>query len=103
MLVLARLRALFLPILVGVIITACGVGGFSRGVFQGNVMGKTIDEIVAQFGKPASQDMSQPDAPKIVYLKKTFDPDNGNKEDAKTIISFRKEGSKIVAFDLDFE
>ncbi len=98
-----QLRRATIAILIGLVIAACGVGGFSRGIFQGNVVGKTVDEVISQFGEPASKDLSKPDAPKIVYLKKTFDPDNGNKEDARTIINFRKEGGKVVAFDLDFE
>ncbi len=98
-----QIRCAVVATLVAVALAACGVGGYSRGIFQGNVVGKTVDEVIAQFGEPASKDLSKPDAPKIVYLKKTFDPDNGNKEDAKTIISFRKEGAKVVAYDLDFE
>lgn len=43
MAVLVSLRRAVIVTLVGIALAACGVGGYSRGIFQGNVVGKTVD------------------------------------------------------------
>jgi hypothetical protein len=84
---------------------ACGGGGstYTRGLFTGYVMGKTEEEIIGKIGKPDNIDRGTPDRPRIVYLKKTFDPDNDNKLDEKVTIVMQKDASgRIVAIDLIF-
>jgi hypothetical protein len=83
---------------------ACGGGGFSRGIFQGYVMGKTEAEIVGQMGNPAEVDRKNPESPVIVFKEKTFDPDNGNRVDPVTFIYLRKnDQGAVVAYDIGFQ
>jgi hypothetical protein len=72
------------------LLVACGQGGFQRGVFYGKVIDKTPDEVVSSFGKPESIDQSAPENPRYIYSKKTFNPDDMNKVDDKTIVEFEK-------------
>ena len=84
-------------------LSACGGGGYTRGVFQGYVLGKTEAEIVDQVGQPAEVDRSNPDRPLLLYKEKTFDPDNSNRIDPVTVVYLRKrEDGKVVADDLGF-
>lgn len=91
------MRALFVATSVAVLLalTACsgGGGGQQRGLFTGYVTDKTEDEVVAKVGKPDSVDSSNPNTPKWVYKKKTFDPDNRNQVDNETILIFQKDAS----------
>jgi hypothetical protein len=76
---------------VAVLVGACGpTGGYQRGLFQGYVVGSTESEIESKIGKPDSVDNSDAKAPRWVYNKKTFDPDNANQSDARTIVVFRQ-------------
>ena len=84
-------------------LAACGGGGYTRGIFQGYVMGKTEAEIVEQVGQPASVDRSNPDRPLMIYREKTFDADNGNRVDPETVVYMRKrDDGKVVADDVSF-
>jgi hypothetical protein len=90
------MKRLFLKGLLAVaalpVLAACGRGGdYQRGLFTGYVVGSTEEEIISKIGKPAEVDNSDPKAPRWVYLKKTFDPDNMNQIDAKTIVTFKKD------------
>ncbi len=67
-----------------------GGGGQQRGLFTGYVMEKTEQEVEAKVGKPDSVDSSNPNTPKWIYKKKTFDPDNLNQVDNETILIFQK-------------
>jgi len=71
-------------------LAACS-GGYQRGIFQGYVIDATEEEITSKIGKPDQIDNSKPDAPRWTYNKKTFDPDNQNKADEKTIIVLKKD------------
>jgi hypothetical protein len=53
-------------------------------------------------GKPVSIDAANPDKPRWVYQKKTFDPDNFNQVDEKTIIILEKKNGKLVGVDVLF-
>ena len=88
----------------GLLLVACSGGGtYTRGMFSGYVMGMTEEEIAGKIGKPDSVDRSTPDKPRLVYMKKTFDPDNNNKVDEKVTIIMSKDASgKLVAVDLIF-
>ena len=65
-------------------------GGLTRGLFTGYVTDKTEEEVTAKVGKPDSVDNKVPNAPRWVYKRKTFDPDNANAVDAETILIFQK-------------
>ena len=74
------------------VLAACGpTGGYQRGLFTGYVVGATEEEIANKIGKPEEVDNSDAKAPRWVYKKKTFDPDNQNQVDARTIVIFRKD------------
>jgi len=68
-------------------------GGQQRGLFTGYVTDKTEEEVTAKVGKPDSVDTSNPNTPKWIYKKKTFDPDNRNRVDDETILIFQKDAS----------
>jgi hypothetical protein len=68
-------------------------GGQQRGLFTGYVTDKTEEEVTAKVGKPDSVDASNPNTPKWIYKKKTFDPDNQNQVDNETILIFQKDAS----------
>jgi hypothetical protein len=74
------------------VLAACGpTGGYQRGLFTGYVVGATEEEIAGKIGKPEEVDNSDAKAPRWIYKKKTFDPDNQNQVDARTIVIFRKD------------
>lgn len=76
---------------VAVLVGACGpAGGYQRGLFQGYVVGSTEAEIESKIGTPDSVDKSDAKAPRWVYNKKTFDPENANLTDARTIVVFQQ-------------
>lgn len=83
-------------------LAACTSGGYTRGMFNGYVVGKTEAEIVDRFGKPAAVDRTNPDAPVIVYKEKTFDPDNSNRTDPETLITLSKKDGALVATDVSY-
>jgi hypothetical protein len=72
------------------LLAACGQGGYQRGVFYGKVIDRTPDEVVSSFGKPESIDASVPESPRYIYSHKTFNPEDMNKVDEKTILDFTK-------------
>jgi hypothetical protein len=77
-------------------------GSFTRGLFTGYVIGSTAEEIEGKVGKPVSVDASNPDKPRWVYQKKTFDPDNGNQTDEKTTVILELKDGKLVGADIIF-
>lgn len=87
-----RMRALALAAAAVLALGGCGVGGgYQRGIFTGYVVDVPEDDIVAKIGKPDRIDATDPNAPKWVYKKKTFDPDNMNKGDEETIVVMKKD------------
>jgi len=81
----------------------CGAGTHSRGQFHGYVVGSTEEEIVSKVGKPAEVDAKDPKSPRWIYRNKTFDPDNFNKVDEKTIIILERNAEgKLVGKDVLF-
>ena len=83
------------------VVSGCGGGSFSRGQFQGHVVGKTEEEIVSRVGKPKEVIATDPNKPRWIYENKTFDPDNLNAVDAKaTIILERDAQGKLVGRDV---
>ena len=90
-----RMRALVLATAAVLVLGSCGMvgGGYQRGIFTGYVVDVVEDDIVAKLGKPDRVDAADPNAPKWIYKKKTFDPDNGNKADEETIVVMRKDAA----------
>ena len=86
-----RSRRLILALCTAAFLTACSGGGYQRGIFQGYVIDATEEEITSKIGKPDQIDNSKPDAPRWTYNKKTFDPDNQNKTDERTIVVLKKD------------
>ncbi len=76
-------------------LTGCSgsFSGTARGLFVGYVTDKTEEEVTAKVGKPDSVDSTNPNTPKWIYKKKTFDPDNQSKFDDETILIFQKDAS----------
>ena len=76
---------------------------YPRGQFHGYVVNHTEDEIRAQVGKPDDVDNSNPDRPIWVYYKKTFNVDDYNRVDEKTLVYMKKnETGKLVGQDTSF-
>jgi hypothetical protein len=88
---------------VAIILVACGQGGFQRGVFYGKVIDRTPDEVAGTFGKPDEVTPAVADGLRYVYVKKTFNPDNQNQVDDKTIVEFAKDkDGKTVYIDVSY-
>ena len=88
------MRMLALDAILGFFLAGAGCkseGGHARGLFSGYVMEKTEEEVAAKVGKPDSVDASNPNTPKWIYKKRTFDPDNLNQVDNETILIFQKD------------
>lgn len=60
----------------------------SRAEFTTLVTDKSEDEVKKNIGKPASVDTSNPKLVTWTYTGATFDGENKNAQDAKTIVSF---------------
>jgi hypothetical protein len=93
----SRLRSILLVTAASSILLVAGCtqggGGQQRGLFTGYVTDKTEEEVTAKVGKPDSIDTSNPNTPKWIYKKKTFDPDNQNQVDNETILIFQKDAA----------
>lgn len=97
-------RAGMALVLAAAVFACSGGGGYQRGIFQGYVIDATEEEIASKIGKPEQIDASDPAAPKWIYSKKTFDPDNMNKVDDKTIVVLKKDpkSGKLVGAEVQF-
>lgn len=85
------------------LLIACGQGGFQRGVFYGKVIDRTPDEVASAFGKPDEVRAATGDGVNYVYSRKTFNPDNQNQVDEKTIVEFAKnKDGKVVCIDVSY-
>ena len=100
------LRVLAVTFLVAsaIALSACKPGaGHTRGMFTGQVIGKTEAEIVDKYGQPAASDRNRPDMQVLTYKSVTFDPDNENKPDAETVIYVTKgKDGRMIASDILF-
>jgi hypothetical protein len=97
------IRKLAVALLMAATLVACSDGGFQRGVFYGKVIDRTPEDVLSSFGKPESIDSSVPDSPKYVYSRKTFNPDNMNRVDDKTVVEFAKDkAGKVVCTDVSY-
>ncbi|MFO1325507.1 MAG: hypothetical protein U1F15_15790 [Burkholderiales bacterium] len=96
-------KRIALLIAVPLVLAACS-GGYQRGIFTGYVVDSTEEEITKKIGKPDAIDNSNPNAPRWTYNKKTFDPENQNKTDEKTIVVLRKDlnTGKLVGAEVQY-
>jgi len=85
-------------------LSACNrASGHTRGMFTGQVIGKTEAEITEKYGRPAATERNQPDMQTLTYKAVTFDPDNENKPDAEAVIYLTKaKDGRVVASDILF-
>ena len=71
-----------------VTLAACAKGGdYSRGVFHGLVTDKTPAEVEKAVGKPVAVEKTA-DGEAWIYEFKTFDNENMNKVDARSVVMF---------------
>jgi hypothetical protein len=96
-------RGLLMALVAAVMLTACS-GAYQRGIFEGYVVDASEEQIAGKVGKPDEIDAKDPNAVRWIYLKKTFDPDNMNKTDEKTIIVLKKDPKtgKLVGAEVQF-
>ncbi len=99
-----RSRRLVIALCTAAFLAACSGGGYQRGIFQGYVIDSTEEEITSKIGKPDAVDTSNPEAIRWTYNKKTFDPENQNKTDERTIIVLKKspKTGKLVGAEVLF-
>ena len=96
-------KRIVLVLVTAAMLAACS-GGYQRGIFQGYVIDATEEQITGKIGKPDQIDNSNPDAPRWTYNKKTFDPENQNKTDEKTVVVLKKDpkSGKLVGAEVLF-
>lgn len=77
----------------------------SRDDFASRVKDKSDTEVAKVVGKPAAVDASAPDQVTWTYTARTFNINESNKFDAKTVVVFSKAGSngQLRATDVKFE
>jgi len=78
---------------------------FARDDFTGYVMNKTEKEVVAKVGKPATVDDSSPQRVVWTYKSITYDLQDHNKKDAKTLVIFRRDapGGTLRVAEVKFQ
>lgn len=84
------IKRLALVLAAAALLAACS-GAYTRGIFHGYVVGATEEQITSKLGKPDAVDASDPNALRWTYNKKTFDPDNMNKQDDKAVVVLKKD------------
>lgn len=96
------MKRFLMATLIAVAVAACGQGGFQRGVFYGKVIDRSPEDVVSAFGKPDAIE-SGSEGQRYFYLKKTFNPENMNQVDEKTIVEFGKDKEgKVVCVDVSY-
>ena len=78
---------------------------FGRDDFTGYVMNKTAAEVAAKVGKPATVDDSNPERVIWTYQSITYDLQDHNKKDARTLVIFRRDapGGQLKVAEVKFE
>ncbi len=85
------------------LLSACGGGSYSRGIFEGRVTGQTEETVIEQVGKPDVADTSNEKQHKFIYKGRTFDTNANGQKDTEAIITFEKDKSgKYVATGVYF-
>jgi hypothetical protein len=99
-------RALGAIVLVIAVQFMSGCGQFfGRDDFTGYVMNKTAAEVTAKVGKPATVDDSTPERVIWTYQSITYDLQDHNKKDARTLVIFRRDapGGQLKVAEVKFE
>lgn len=78
---------------------------YNRADFAARVKDKSDSEVAKLIGKPSTVDSSKPDRVTWTYTSRTFNIDEGNKFDTRTIVVFSKAAAdgKLKATDVVFE
>ena len=98
----SRIAQFFAAFITLLVLAGCN-SDYPRGQFSGYVIGKTEDQIIAQVGKPVEVDNSNPNSPIWIYKKKTFNVDDRNTVDDKTLVYMKKgPDGKLVGDDTMF-
>lgn len=86
------------------LLAACGDtgGGYSRGVFYGLVIDKTEAQVKSKLGEPVEVQKLDDDHVRYVYHGKTFDPDNLNASDKRTILELERKDGQLIVVDVSF-
>ncbi len=90
-------------LVMALVLAACSGGGYARGIFHGYVIGKTEAEITDKIGKPDNVERKGADDVRLVFNKKTFNPDDGNREDKQTIVVLSRDAKgNLIASDIEY-
>jgi hypothetical protein len=75
-----------------------------RSEFSGLVMGKSSEEVVTRLGKPDAVDSSNPAQVVWTFKHATFDLQNQNRQDAKTVVTLEPNqgGRDLIVADVKF-
>jgi hypothetical protein len=85
------------------LLSACGGGSYSRGIFEGRVAGQSEETVIEQVGKPDVTDTSNEKQHKFIYKGRTFDTNANGQKDVEAIITFEKDKTgKYVATGVYF-
>ncbi|TAF99544.1 MAG: hypothetical protein EAZ30_17895 [Betaproteobacteria bacterium] len=72
------------------LLAGCG-GSYSRGIFEGQVIGQSESVVMERVGKPDVAETSDSKQHKFVYKGRTFDTNANGQKDAEAIITFEKD------------
>ena len=86
------------------VLSACGDtgGGYPRGVFYGLVIDKTEAQVKSKLGEPAEVQRLDEDHIRFVYRGKTFDPDNLNASDGRTVLELERKDGRLIVVDVTY-
>ena len=76
--------------MLAVVMLAACAGSFSRGMFEGFVMGQTEEAVIAKVGKPDTADISDAKERRYVYKARTFDSNGTGQQDVEAMVIFEK-------------
>jgi hypothetical protein len=103
MMLFAKWKKVLLLICIVMVIAACKPSEMPRDKFQVYAIDKTVEEVIAKFGKPAEENRKDPDRPVLIYYNRTFDTDNYNVQDPKTRVVFEKnKEGRMVCTSVEF-
>ena len=100
----SKLVSAAIAVMLGVALSACSEM-LSREDFATRVKDKSDAEVKKTIGKPAAVDETKPDQVTWTYNSRTFNVQEGNKFDSKSVVVFSKAGGegKMKAVDVQFE
>lgn len=83
-------------------LSACFSSQYTRGMFHGYVMDQTQEAVADKIGKPDEIEAGDGKRAKWTYKKKTFDPENMNAIDDRTILHFETKAGKLVVTEVSY-